>query len=367
MTNDDITPDALKGLTAETVLGIGIDEPERLFAHDPDRAAQQWRLLCSHWHPDRSRHRQAHWVFSHLQDLYRAARAKREGGTWETSNALRLQARDGRLFRIRYQTKHALDVGTTYVGRAVLAHALEPDFNDLAEHAFELMTHLPFADSNMRSAMTPLLPRPVTQISTRTSRVLVLGKSAEFVALRGLLSYAGGALPPKHVAWMIGAMLNLVCYLEAMGLAHQAIDPDHLLVAPEKHALALTGGWWYASIQGAPMRALPARSARLAPPDVMSRRLADVRLDQFLARATALELLGDAFDDAPRPMQDFLTLPPAETAIADYEQWQRTLWDSFGERRFVPLGISPDDIYAMQANPSAASSPSTTPEANAGD
>jgi hypothetical protein len=66
-------------------------------------------------------------------------------------------------------------------------------------------------------------------------------------------------------------------------------------------------------------------------------------------------------------MQDFLTLPPAETAIADYEQWQRTLWDSFGERRFVPLGISPDDIYAMQANPSAASSPSTTPEANAGD
>lgn len=78
---------------------------------------------------------------------------------------------------------------------------------------------------------------------------------------------------------MVSALLNLCCYLEAMGLAHQTINIDHLLVAPEQHTLALTGGWWYASPQDTPMHALPARSARLAPPDVLARRLADVRLD----------------------------------------------------------------------------------------
>ena len=99
----------------------------------------------------------------------------------------------------------------------------------------------------------------------------------------------------------------------------------------------------------------------------MHRRLADVRLDQFLVRATALELLGDAFDVAPLAMRDFLTLPPTGNAIADYEQWQHTLWDSFGERRFVPLGISANDIYAMQANTSPASPPTTPSATDEGD
>ena len=101
------------------------------------------------------------------------------------------------------------------------------------------------------------------------------------------------------------------------------------------------------------MHALPARSARLAPPDVMGRKLADVRLDQFLLRAVALELLGEECNRAPAAMRDFLTLPPAANTLADYEQWQQTLWESFGERRFVPLAIDADDIYGM-ASPTPA-------------
>ncbi len=341
--------DDLTRLTAENLLAINAGEPERLFDADPGIAKRQWRALSGFWHPDRNPHKQARWVCGHIQGLYDAARGKREGGSWDLPGRIMFKTIAGKTFRLRYHNKRSLDVGTVYVGREVIAYALETDYADMAEHAFVLLDHLPFADAAMERAMARFLPRPIARLETNDSEVLVLGKSPLFVSLGGLLEHAGGTLECRHVAWIVSALLNLVCYLETAGLAHHAIDPEHLLVAPEKHAIALYGGWWYAGWQHAPMHALPARSTRLAPPDVLHRRLADVRLDQFLLRATALEILGERFDETPTAMQDFLTLPPAPTALEDYERWQQTLWESFGERRFVPLAITPDDIYAMSS------------------
>ena len=74
---------------------------------------------------------------------------------------------------------------------------------------------------------------------------------------------------------------------------------------------------------------------------------ADHRLDRYLLRAAARELLSAHFVSTPSAMKDFLTLPPAATAIMDYTRWQQCLWDCFGERQFSPLAVDPDDIYEM--------------------
>ena len=333
--------------TAEDLLAVGVEEPGRVFALDAETAHRQWRALSSQWHPDRNCDPQARWAFSHVQDLYRAAQEKREGGLWEEPGEITLTTLDRRTYRLRFRRKHTLDVGHVYMGREVIAYALDAEFSDLASHAYSVMRNLPFTDEHMRSEMARYLPQPIEFLETSAARVLVLRKPSTFIGLGDLLQYIGGELAPCHVAWIVSALLNLGCYLETAGLAHQAIDIDHLLISPEHHALALTGGWWYAAQQNTPLHALPSRSVRLAPPDVTNASRAVVRLDQFLLRATALELLGSELEQAPAAMRDFLMLPPAASLYDDYQQWQRTLWDSFGERRFVPLAVNPDDIYAM--------------------
>jgi hypothetical protein len=79
---------------------------------------------------------------------------------------------------------------------------------------------------------------------------------------------------------------------------------------------------------------------------MLHRRRADPRLDASLIRQTGFELLGPAAADAPPAMLDYLTLPGSGSAVTDYEDWQRALWKSFGERRFSRLAVEAEDVYA---------------------
>lgn len=337
-------------LSADTLLEIPVTQPELLFAGDEGQARSQWQTLSRHWHPDRNPDPRAAWVFGHITELRQAAAAKRAIGIWQDIDALLLTAVDGRRYRLRYGLTQPLDVGTAFIGKTVLCYLLEEDYADLTLDAPLQSPGLPFADDAMRLALEPLLPQPVARIRLRQGVALVLRKSPQYIPLRRLLDYVGGCLDPRHVAWIVSSILNLVCYLDSVNLAHQAIGIDHLLVAPAEHSVALTGGWWYSRPAGEPLKALPERSMRLAPPDILARKTADIRLDQHLLRATALELLGEDAAAAPAPMLSFFQLPPMGCPVTDYEHWQQVLWESFGERRFTPLAITADDIYGMTSH-----------------
>ena len=70
---------------------------------------------------------------------------------------------------------------------------------------------------------------------------------------------------------------------------------------------------------------------------------------QLLSR----ELLGDITGlrlarekAAPPPMIDWLRQPAGTCALDDYQTWQRqVLPASFGERRFVELNLTRQDLY----------------------
>lgn len=339
------TLENIASLSADDLIGIPVTQPERLFAEDEKVAQRQWRELSRCWHPDRNTNSNASQVFSHICELRRAANAKRKRGAWQYNDSILLTARDGSRYRLRYQLIQKLDVGTAYVGKRVLCYLLEEDYDDLASIAEQRMQALPFADESMRGALQSLLPQMTTCLRLQRGSALVMRKTPEYVPLRHLLQRAGGAFTAADVAWMVSSLLNLVCYLRSACLTHQAIDLDHLLVAPQEHSLALTGGWWYAGPEGAALMALPARSARLAPPDILATKTADIRLDQLLVRETGRELLGDGLGKVPEAMLRFLELPPRGCPVTDYEHWQDVLLNSFGERRFTPLAITADDVY----------------------
>lgn len=101
------------------------------------------------------------------------------------------------------------------------------------------------------------------------------------------------------------------------------------------------------------MRAAPALTVQYAPLDVMTHRRGDHRTDLESIRALGRELLGDIAGSrlardkaAPPPMIDWLRLPASTCALDDYQTWQRrVLPASFGERRFIELDLTRQDLY----------------------
>jgi hypothetical protein len=49
--------------------------------------------------------------------------------------------------------------------------------------------------------------------------------------------------------------------------------------------------------------------------------------------------------DVPEALRMWLSMPTMDDAFEDYRSWERCLADSFGPRKFVPLNITPAEVY----------------------
>jgi hypothetical protein len=134
-------------------------------------------------------------------------------------------------------------------------------------------------------------------------------------------------------------------------VVHGDLSPDTVFVAPDRHEVAILGGWWFAVKDGGRLEKLPQRTFELLPWSVRQSRRATHLVDQELVRATLRELLGDAGGAAlqgPAPLVDFLRRPAAGEPVALYQAWHAVLERSFGRRTFVPLQLTADELYPAQ-------------------
>jgi len=243
------------------------------------------------------------------------------------------------------------ELGEFFVGDEYITYLINREYNDLADNGCLRMNSLQFADARMEKEMTRFLPTVAHRLETSELNVVMLRKPPGFVLLRDVLDHFGGQLDSRHVAWIVSALLNFMCYLEWHKLNHNGLSIDACLIAPQQHAAALIGGWWYTAPQYAPLSALPELSIHVAPPDVLHRKMSDFRIDLELVRQLGLQLLGvragvhTSYAGIPEPLVDWLSVPSAGSALSDYESWQRVLWESFGERRFTVMPVTPQDIY----------------------
>jgi len=79
-------------------------------------------------------------------------------------------------------------------------------------------------------------------------------------------------------------------------------------------------------------------------------------IDLELVRMTGRECLGDPSggllvrDRAiPEAITNWLVLPPARDAFADFGSWESTLKKAYGRRRYVPWDVEPAAVYATAA------------------
>ena len=178
-------------------------------------------------------------------------------------------------------------------------------------------------------------------------------KTEDILLLADVIKYLK-RLDPKHMAWVVSSLLNILCFYEVAGLTHNGLTVDTVFISPQFHSAFPLGGWWYAARVKSPLKFLPPAVHKVAPADIVASKIAGNRIDLACVRAIAREAIGDptgsrlqVTPDIPKPLADWLRLPPARKAVDDYENWQRVLKDSFGPRRFLKLDIDPSAIYEV--------------------
>ncbi|MEM7405649.1 MAG: hypothetical protein AAF458_10180 [Pseudomonadota bacterium] len=319
------------------------------------RRALRWR-----WHPDRNLDADAQTVFVSIERLFSEASVKLSDGYARGHPgrlpALELRGAHGQHYRFRHRFEFSTGDARGYCGEHRIAYVYPAGAGAIVGAFEHRVANLPFADAPMRAAMAAVLPGGCRRFAAPEGEVVVLAKPRDFVPLPVVVHMMQRPWRAQDVAWIVSSLLNLCCYLDYAGLGHQAVLPGNCLISPSGHGVLLAGGWGYASPVGDPLTALPSASAALAPPSYLLKREVSGHLDRYLLRALALDLLVEAGSTGidgptgrhvPAPMYEFLQLPPATTAAADYTRWQQALWQSFGERRFTPFALSVDDVYAQ--------------------
>lgn len=340
-------------LTADDILAIPEDSPERLFS-SAAAAEKEARVLFKKWHPDYCSDQRANEVFHRLRTLDEAADRKIAEGSWETPGLLRITSTNGSQFEMRYARKVDLEVGSMYIGRKFVGFDIPTANLDLLANAERQLTALTYATPAMRNEFVRYFPEVARKVETPTGAFLVLNKDPGMLLLQDVLAHYKGKMPPRHVAWVISRLLNIACYLELQGkVAHNAIGSDTVFISPEWHSAHLLGGWWFATGLGVPMKAASQRMLLCAPPDVLQKKVGDRRTDMEMIQALGREMLGDMSGvrlakDAtvPPALVDWLQLSTHQSAVATYRDWQeRVLMEAFGERKFVRMDVTHDALY----------------------
>jgi hypothetical protein len=205
----------------------------------------------------------------------------------------------------------------------------------------------------MAMEMECYLPRILGQFASIDAHFITIKKSPDLFLLSDLIGHFGPQrLACEHIGWLVNSILHLSCYLDWHKLTHNCISLDTLFVSPDRHSVALLGGWWYATAVGNKYRALPNRTLALLSPEIFRTNIASTKVDLELVKALARESLLDL--NGSRVLLDYkitsalrqwLNLPSSGRARTDYAEWKyAVLPDSFGEAKFVEMNLSKQSI-----------------------
>lgn len=343
----------IRALTSNQILAIPSDSPHKLFSSE--NASYEMKILRGLWHPDLNVDPQAKAVFQHIYDLYAEAERQLASGSWKGASKFTWRGKDSTL-QLSYLNAAEFELGVQYTSSKQVVWAVAPEHSSLFSSALRTLSSLSYAGPDMKAQFEKLFPTNIKHWDGE-KLVIMSDKTEDVFPLRLVLNKFGGALPPKHVAWVVSRLQNIAAYLEFVGLSHHAISIDNLFISPKYHTVLLLGGWWYAQPLGRRVSQVPGALKHLYPKELLTTKEATVKTDQALIKAVSLELLGDTSstgsmllsrigpDDIPMPMLSFLRSPPMDSAEKAFVAWSEALESSFGKRKFVELKLTASDLF----------------------
>lgn len=340
-------------LTADEILAISPDNPEKIFEPDLNAITKVFRDLSKKWYPDFNPDTKAAEVQQRLLDLRDKAKEKLDNNEWQQTGFYSCKLVSGKTFRVRADISRPFDLGTMHVGPTTITYVFDQTHADFAQTAEKTFKKLTFADDKMKQVFAPALPTTFQTYEARKGIILTIRKKPDDIVLRDLLPFMKGADFDRHIAWVTSRLQQMARYLDYIGIVHNAITLDNVFASPSDHTIGLFGGWWYAAQKDTPLIAVPQEAEPYLSEETLQTGMADPKLDLEMIRAAAREALGDRGGTrlalskaAPAPMLDYLKFPSSGDAHADYQRWyDDVLPRSFGPHRFIKLDVRYDDVY----------------------
>lgn len=343
-------------MNGASILAIPLSEPERLFI-SPIELKSEYHTLMKHWHPDNCLEpvttEEATLIAAHITALYQSAVDIVKRGIWHARRGgeMFLTSKEGRTHLVKYRARRAFEIGEVLISRHVITYLIPREHEALVIAGLRTIGSIKYPAPAFQT-MESQVPRVIRNFETPDMYVIAVQKDINDIAVADLLEYMGGRIDPRHAAWIVSGMLNLLSFLSMSRLTVNGLTPATVWANPIRHRVSFLGGWWYGAERGKPITHLPPFAHSYAGRDLLREKRATPILDIECARAIGRFALGDVSggsfrlrSDIPDAIAQFLRSPSRADAIAEYESWYNSLHDSYGPRQFHKCDITGDQVY----------------------
>lgn len=275
--------------------------------------------------------------------------AKAEEGFWIEAERRELTREDGETIVIDCLWQMKSDCAVVYVAKNHVIYTFEKEYEAYADRYINMGSEITYPSREMEKELKNYIPEAAVSCRLADGGVLVAVKKQQGVYPLKLL----GLLLDRHVAWIISRLENLCCLLSYNGMVLNGLTVDNLFVSPASHQIYLYGGWWFAGYENDRMNGISADVRKCIYRKYLDKKRCHHSTDLESLRFVAIKLLGcetredvKEIPNLPAAFCDFLLEPAEESAAADFAYWDRTLEKSYGERKFIPLPVTEEELYS---------------------
>lgn len=337
-------------LTATEILKISPSTPEKLFSRDDFNI--EFKKLRGKWHPDVNSDPQANEVFVHLVSIAEVARQRINSDSWNGVASITFKV-SNKTYRFKYRRTFTFELGQVYISSTKVLYVVK-DNDDLFSNAIKTIKNINYPNTKFKQEFQRFMPSMEFNGTADIGKVVIFSKPAKAVLLQDLINYLPKhTIEPVHVAWIVSSLYNTTTFLDHIGICHNSILPSTIFVDMENHGTFVIGGWWYSTIVGKKLKALPIELLKIIPKKALTDKVSDTRYDRQAIKGTAIACLGDSSlvgsklllnKNIPLEMLTWLRTPSNNSAVKEFTGWYNTLDKIYGKRQFIKFDTNIDEI-----------------------
>lgn len=329
---------------------LTLTKPGDLFSSDDERVVKNTYIeLCRLYHPDNigptSKEDDIGKVMSKINELYESALSMIKNGCWERTGYIKIKSAKGKTYEVHYKSDFSFELGHVYLTKRKIIYVIAADKKKYSDNLVDNLKKVLYQSRQMEEKFSPCMPNVYSYFDdTAGNAVLIMDKKEDYVPLREVLDYYGGKLDARHVAWIISRLSNIACLLEMNDLSSNGLTIDNLLISPEDHGIAVHGALFYMASIGNKMIGTVNDVYEVMPDTAKSSKMASIETDLESIKMIGRELCGEKnvvkfkeLTDVPERMKGFLTKGSSKSSFIEFETWDKTLYEAFGDRRFVKM------------------------------
>lgn len=299
---------------------------------------------------DRKLYEQYREMFAALLDSQEDRKEVREG-FWVEEQREDFTSEDGRAVEITWLCRDRADMCTVYTAKKHVIFLFDIGCDSYADQFLHMTETIRYPNTEMEQELSQYMPHVSMTMRLADGRRLIAVNKAEGVYPLRLL----GILLDRHVAWVVSRLENLCCLFSYNNMVLNGLTVDNLFVDPQAYQIYAYGGWWFAGYEGGRVTGMSADVKHSLPRLIREQERCSSRTDLESLRYVAARLLGyDSRDGLktdrllPETFRNFLTGPPKATARKDFAFWDEVLLASYGERKYIPLPVTREELYSRR-------------------